>query len=201
MEVGFNQHIGIFKNAYSKEYCDKIISQFELLDKHGFTQKRQEYQDSPTTKKDDQAVDNTALDLNNTSDVIDFKAFHNLITEQFFETFWECYDLYQDEYGFLRNFAPHYVYTNKIQRTTEGQGFHVWHTENMTPETSRRIGTFILYLNNIEEGGETELLYQKLRIEPEVGKLIVFPAGITHIHRGNPPLKGTKYIATGWLEY
>ena len=23
----------------------------------------------------------------------------------------------------------------------------------------------------------------------------------THVHRGNPPLSGSKYIITGWLEF
>ena len=28
---------------------------------------------------------------------------------------------------------------------------------------------------------------------------IVWPGGITHLHRGNPPLKRTKKILTGWI--
>ena len=28
--------------------------------------------------------------------------------------------------------------------------------------------------------------------------VIIFPAGFTHVHRGNPPIGGTKYIATTW---
>lgn len=26
-------------------------------------------------------------------------------------------------------------------------------------------------------------------------------AGFTHTHRGNPPISGTKYIITGWVEF
>jgi len=198
MEVGFNQHIGVFKNAYSKEYCNKVISQFEKLDELGYTSKRQDYQNSPRSDKDDTAIDTTSIDP---GDEINLKSFYHAITNEFRDIFFDCYNLYQEEYSFLRDFAPQFVHTNKIQRTKEGQGFHVWHTENQSPETASRIGTYILYLNDIQEGGETEFLYQKLRIEPEAGKLVIFPAGITHIHRGNPPLKGTKYISTGWIEY
>ena len=28
--------------------------------------------------------------------------------------------------------------------------------------------------------------------------LLIFPASFTHTHRGNPPLGGSKYIATSW---
>ena len=55
-----------------------------------------------------------------------------------------------------------------------------------------------LYLNDDFEGGETEFLYQNRRELPVAGDVIIFPAGYTHTHRGNPPIGGTKYIATSW---
>jgi hypothetical protein len=64
-----------------------------------------------------------------------------------------------------------------------------------------RFLTFILYLNNVEEGGETEFLYQQTRIKPVENRFVLWPTGMTHIHRGNPPLKGEKYILTGWVEW
>jgi len=60
---------------------------------------------------------------------------------------------------------------------------------------------FILYLNDVADGGETEFLYYPRRIKPKTGKLVLFPGGYTHTHRGNPPLLGTKYILTGWVEF
>ena len=34
---------------------------------------------------------------------------------------------------------------------------------------------------------------------PEKNKLIIFPSGFTHIHRGNPPLTGSKLYMTGYF--
>ena len=45
---------------------------------------------------------------------------------------------------------------------------------------------------------ETEFLYQKRRIKPEQGMMCIFPAGLTHVHRGNTVFTQDKYILTGW---
>ena len=55
-----------------------------------------------------------------------------------------------------------------------------------------------LYLNDGFEGGETEFLYQNLREEAVTGDVIIFHAGYTHVHRGNPPLGATIYTVTSW---
>jgi hypothetical protein len=68
-------------------------------------------------------------------------------------------------------------------------------------ENRNRVFAFTLYLNDVTEGGETEFLYQKCRIKPVQNRFVLWPAAITHIHRGNPPLSNDKYILTGWSEY
>ena len=52
-----------------------------------------------------------------------------------------------------------------------------------------------------DEGGETEFLYQSMRVKPKQGTLLIWPAAFTHTHRGNPPLSNEKYIVTGWTEF
>ena len=50
------------------------------------------------------------------------------------------------------------------------------------------------YMNSPET-----LLYQKRRIEPEPGTIVIWPAQWTHQHKGNMVLEGNKYIVTGWI--
>ena len=38
-----------------------------------------------------------------------------------------------------------------------------------------------------------------IKIQPEQGKLLIFPAVWSYIHRGFPPKTETKYICTGWI--
>ena len=87
----------------------------------------------------------------------------------------------------------------KLQKTKPSEGYHVWHYEAAEHETMNRICFFILYLNDVAEGGETEFLKQSIRVVPEKGTLIIAPANYTAMHRGNPPLSNDKYILTGWV--
>ena len=105
---------------------------------------------------------------------------------------------YFDHFPILKN--GRYLHLNcKFQCSRPGEGYHAWHFENNGDVPYRKLVT-MLYLNSVTEGGETEFLYQKRRIKPQQGRLVIFPAGFTHTHRGNPPLSGDKYILTSWVE-
>jgi hypothetical protein len=90
----------------------------------------------------------------------------------------------------------------KIQKTMPSQGYHVWHIEhNQGKENEKRVLVYTIYLNTVEEGGETEFLYQSQRVKPVKGRIVIWPAGFPYVHRGNPPLSGEKYIVTSWISY
>tara|TARA_X000000368_G_C22740550_1_gene583645 strand:- start:44 stop:631 length:588 start_codon:yes stop_codon:yes gene_type:complete len=86
-----------------------------------------------------------------------------------------------------------------IQKTEPMQGYHGFHSESTTWQHCGRTFAWMVYLNDVEEGGETEFLYQKTKVKPEKGKVVIWPGGFTHPHRGNPPMSD-KYIATGWFQ-
>ena len=90
------------------------------------------------------------------------------------------------------------IYDTKAKKIPIGGGFHNWHYENGIIGSTPRQFVIQLYLNDDFQGGETEFLYQNRREEATAGDVLIFPAGFTHTHRGNPPLGGEKYIATSW---
>lgn len=104
---------------------------------------------------------------------------------------------YLEEFNQLAQ-QDYYMDAAKVQMTMPGQGFHRWHFDGAGFLTQGRSFVIITYLNDDFEGGETEFLYQGIRVKPEKGKTVIFPASYTHMHRGNPPIGGTKYIATTW---
>jgi len=108
-----------------------------------------------------------------------------------------CIDNYIESFSILNN-NKFLFYDCKLKKIPEGGGFHNWHYENSSLMTSARSFVIQVYLNDNFEYGETEFLYQGKREKPVAGDVLVFPASFTHTHRGNPPIGGTKYLATTW---
>ena len=92
-------------------------------------------------------------------------------------------------------------YEIKLQKTPIKGGYSVWHGKQGPGSDSTRVVSWMLYLNDVDEGGETEFLYQGFRQKATKGTLVVWPAGYTHTHRGNPPYSNDKYVITGWANF
>ena len=87
---------------------------------------------------------------------------------------------------------------NKYECKIEGK--YEYHIDTgLTKETGQsRHTTFIWYLNDVVEGGETEMKGY-MRIKPEVGKLLLFPSTWTYPHCSRPVVSNDKYVIVGWL--
>lgn len=90
-----------------------------------------------------------------------------------------------------------------FQHYLPNKNYSVWHTETFGPEQGKmlRHSVFITYLNELDDGGETEFLYYNIKIKPKKGLTVIWPAGFTHVHRGSPAPKDEKLILTGWYIY
>ena len=189
--------VGIYEKAVPDELCDKLVEFFDVNEARGMTTTRQQ-DGAEKIKKDDSYIFNSAV-------VTDFPS--TALTKDMWEElhihFWQAYEKYADVYSvaLTDSSAPHNVYSYKVQKTKIGQGYHVWHYEQATRENGARLLFYIIYLNDVDEGGETEFLYYAKRVKPKKGTILIAPAAFTHTHRGNPPLSNTKYIATGWVEF
>lgn len=188
----FSDFIAIWPNFIPKPFCEKLIeygdsvldekisvdneSHFEMMngqDMYGTTQRRKDK-----------------------SFMLNYASYS--FTYQLNQFLKSCMMHYMYEYSQLRDVALVSI-DSKFQRTPPGGGYHIWHYENSAVWMAQREVTWMVYLNDIEEGGETEFQYQKRRIKPTQGTVVIFPAGMTHVHRGNMVLGDrNKYIVTGW---
>lgn len=92
------------------------------------------------------------------------------------------------------------------QKYEKGKGnYGYWHSE-IYPQAGEnkalhRTLLFIIYLNDIEDGGETDFYYQQKSIKPKAGTMVIAPCGFTHTHRGNIPTSSDKYVLTSWVSF
>ena len=70
-----------------------------------------------------------------------------------------------------------------------------------TGPSSKRFLVFILYLSDVEEGGETGIPRYNIKCKPKAGRLLMFPPFWTHPHQGEKVIKGTKYQIMTYLHY
>lgn len=191
-EVSLNNFIGIYDNYITKEECNRAIKLFEDQDKFNRTINRQSFEKvSPLEKQDQQYFANP--------NVIHFwyEELKSLMVN-----YDQALKHYEELTGCAKAFdLETFKYTSvKIQKTLPTEGYHVWHVEhNSDFESSKRGLVFSIYLNDVEEGGETEFLHFSKRVKPKAGRIVIWPASFPYVHRGNPPLSGEKYLLTSWM--
>jgi hypothetical protein len=125
------------------------------------------------------------------------------LCNSYYQELQKCNQQYIDKYPYCNFYAPWTVLdVTKIQYYPPGGGFYCWHTERMSrlPEFSKRHLVYMTYLNEVKNGGETEFFHQNLKIKPEKGLTIIWPADWTFTHRGISTDE-EKYIVTGWFSF
>ena len=107
---------------------------------------------------------------------------------------------YFEKYKILSNFKLDMGAFN-IQKYNKGGHFKGVHSERMGVFNMDRVFAWMTYLNHVEEGGSTFFPHFDLRIKPEKGRTLIWPAEWTHAHCGEIVESNEKYIITGWFEF
>jgi hypothetical protein len=179
-------------NVFSKEFCEDVISRFEGDERKvigstvgGVDEKIKKSMDLPISTPDLRG---------DWQDVIDqvgnrvIKALINYQEHVHIEGLDRCSSIHKTINNATIGFP-------QIQRTSK-DGFYTWHHDSYL----NRIFTYIIYLNDVEEGvgGTTEFLCGK-HVQPKTGKLVLFPATLTYVHRGTKLKNGVKYLITNFV--
>jgi hypothetical protein len=89
----------------------------------------------------------------------------------------------------------------KIQHYKKNEGHFKWHFDALGPGTWDRQMAMIVYLNSVEDGGETCFHHQQLQVKPVAGDALVFPTFWTHAHCGEIPRSEDKYIISSFISF
>ena len=112
---------------------------------------------------------------------------------------------YVKEYPFLNTVTPWILTeTFNINKYLPTEAYFKTHCEMAgapDPNSSRRMLVWMIYLNDVTDGGETEFPTQGKKIAPRAGDLVLWPSYWTHPHHGLPSNSQIKYIITGWFSY
>jgi 2OG-Fe(II) oxygenase superfamily len=87
----------------------------------------------------------------------------------------------------------------KIQMYPRNEGYFRWHADSIGQHNGNRVAAMILYLNDVEKGGETEFFHQRTKISPKAGHLVMFPTGWNYMHCGQVPESADKYIIQSFI--
>ncbi len=110
----------------------------------------------------------------------------------------QALSLYCDKYKIDKQVTVSNLFN--LQYYTKGQHFKQFHYEH-SYKHHRRILVWMIYLNDVPEGGRTLFPYQNYEISPIAGNILIWPANFTHLHAGDVVGDHDKYILTGWFEY
>lgn len=173
--------------ALDAQFCQSVIERFE-----------QNVQDHYPGRIGQQANENT--DIKRSTDlVVSGKSHWKDVDRALFKSLGLAIREFRQQFPYFSGSFKDMGYG--LQRTAPGEFYH-WHIDGGSHEFSQRQLVAIWYLNDVEgPGGETEFLYQQIKIKPQAGKLVLFPPFWTHEHRGAVLQQGLKYIATTWVVF
>jgi hypothetical protein len=178
------EYIQIKNNILTKEDCIECINIFNKLDiRNGMVATINNKNEYKPNKKNTLSA---SYDFSNLPNSIQLKIL-NSINE------------YVHSYTFIPKFGSIQITFHMYK---QNEGFMKKHVDANITCTSKRFLAFIIYLNTVDEGGET--IFTKpieLKIKPKEGNILFFPPFWMYEHEGNMPISNDKYIITGFLCY
>lgn len=179
-------NIRIYDNAMSPGDCKKIIEIFEK-------------------NKDQIEIFNTGHKEYSEIDIDNFDVLEwDKIKENFVNMMKTYEDKFKKDMNIHKDDFPPIISMENIRikkyLPNDKDEFKI-HVDVLRALIARRFLVYILYLTDVEEGGETYFPRQNIKVKPKEGRLVMFPPFWTHPHAGLKPIKGTKYIIMSYLHY
>tara|TARA_Y100000992_G_scaffold266644_1_gene204692 strand:- start:3718 stop:4647 length:930 start_codon:yes stop_codon:yes gene_type:complete len=204
-----DMYVRVYENVLSDSFCDHIIKKFEENpDFHALY---------PTTSYETRIIIEggveklkghvgakytTEMYFNENKEELKYEdTYVSQQLNRYLTKYFNELDLSGDAEGLIGNSDSGY----QMQKYTKNEGRYIFHNDfsvqfrkrHERNQIGHRTLTFIFYLNDVEEGGETT--FPEFKVKPKKGSLLLFPATWNYVHSGNIPKSDDKYIITGWM--
>ena len=184
--------VSTWENAIPDEWCDKVVEFFD----------ENEADHTNTVHPDYRQFTELNLFDNELVDGKDPTTQPSKLSYDFMSMIYDYIESYRRFYNisfFPRNAACEEIRIKKY--STEKEDFFNYHVDVGDHPSARRFLVIFLYLNDVEEGGETIFPEYGINIKPKKGTIAIFPPFWTHPHVGDVPKSNDKYIIGTYMHY
>jgi hypothetical protein len=110
--------------------------------------------------------------------------------------------IYKQEYRHLDDWGDINDSGFQVQKYAKSCGYYRPHVDSFPMPFSSvcdRVLAMVIYLNDVDYGGETNFPLHEVAVIPKAGRIVFFPATWTHPHESRVPISGDKWIISSFI--
>lgn len=184
LDENISNFVKIYDKAFTEDECKKLISIYDI-NKH------------LSVREDHNGTPNFSLlyikDVNSEIDHLLRNRFYKIATRYKKEILSESIKLPPID---VNSLSPPKI---KLYEKGGDDRFDM-HVDVGSLVSSKRFIAFLLYLNDVDTGGETYFPCRE-SIKPKAGRCVVFPPFWMFAHQGNRTISHDKYIVSTYMQY
>jgi len=184
--------ITVYENAVDDEWCDKVVKFFDENEDRQQLTEHEDYRcfkevnlfDEELVKGSKPTTDSSKLSVEFMHKIYDYiESYRRFYNISFFPSNAACEEIRIKKYEHKENH------------------FFNYHVDVGDHASARRFLVILLYLNDVEEGGQTVFPEYGITIPAKKGSIAIFPPFWTHPHLGEQPKSNDKYIMGTYMHY
>ena len=208
------EYIEVYNNHIPKDLCDYFVKQFKVLKNRGYAGKGSTAHETKLSAKnsediylkpffgniiDDWDEKHKLFEKHLVLALSDYMVNHGLFGVEHLGKGIKRYLEEGNDFDVLKKTYDYQTYCIRKYKKNIGhfRGMHA----DCSRVTMNRILAVIVYLNDVEEGGETMFPYLGEKIKPKIGSVLVFPSYFTHYHMASIPISDDKYCICMHIQF
>lgn len=124
------------------------------------------------------------------------------LDEQICQAITAAIAIYKQEYRHLDSWVDVVDSGFQVQRYLKSYGYYRPHVDSFPMPYSTicdRVLAMVIYLNDVDYGGETHFPLHEVAVTPKAGRIVFFPATWTHPHESRVPISSDKWIISSFI--